>query len=66
MPTARECVCCKEVEKVVDVIASTDPIVECVTSHPGFEPVCLNTYVLEVAYFQYRQQYGERPEQANE
>lgn len=32
---------------------------DCVTSHPGFHPACLNVYVLQIAYYQYRQQYNE-------
>lgn len=34
--------------------------VECITDHPGFEPVCLNTYVLDTAYNQYKQQYNRQ------
>jgi len=65
MPTARECVCFLEISKVVDVKNETDNI-QCITDHPGFHPVCLDEYVLRVAYYQYRQQYGNRPEQENE
>lgn len=66
MPTVRECVCCMEIDKVQDVIKETNPAVPCITMHPGFQPVCLDRHVLEVAYYQYRQQYGERQEQSNE
>ena len=65
MPTARECVCCLKISKVVDVKNETDNI-QYITDHPGFHPVCLDEYVLRVAYYQYRQQYGNRPEQENE
>ncbi|XP_063416278.1 uncharacterized protein LOC134697922 [Mytilus trossulus] len=64
MPTARECICCNEVQRVLDVKNEED--ISCITQHPGFSPVCLDVHVLGVAYFQYRQEYGERPEQANE
>lgn len=33
---------------------------ECITDHPGFEPVCLNTYVLDTAHNQYKQQYNHQ------
>jgi len=39
---------------------------KCISEHPGFEPVCLNTYVLQTAYYQYRQQYGLEVEDSNE
>ncbi|XP_072182418.1 uncharacterized protein [Diadema setosum] len=29
----------------------------CITEHPGYQPVCLDKWVLETAYFQYVQQY---------
>jgi hypothetical protein len=59
MPTVLQCVCCKEISKVTDVIEElNDGQLTCITSHPGFDPVCLNTYVLQTAYCQYRQQYG--------
>ena len=38
---------------------------QCICEHPGFHPVYLDRYVLQVAYYQYRQQYGERQEQEN-
>lgn len=65
MPTPRECVCCNEIQKVCDV-RDEYPDKKCITDHPGFQTVCLNEHVLQVAYYQYRQQYGERPEQGNE
>lgn len=64
MPTARECICCEEINQVVTV--KNEETVQCITDHPGFRPICLDMHVLRVAYYQYRQQYGERPEQANE
>ena len=30
--------------------------------HEGFESVCLNVWVLQIAYFNYRQHYGEKEE----
>ena len=33
--------------------------VQCITMHPAFGDICLNAWVLRVAYYQYRQEYGE-------
>ena len=32
---------------------------KCIVLHPGFKAVCLNKWVLETAWFQYKQQYEE-------
>ena len=56
--TTRECVCCKELVKVVDNINEVDSTMECITEHPEFAALCLNVCVLQTAYFQYRQEYG--------
>lgn len=58
METGRECLCCKEVPKIIDKMNQMDIPVKCITEHPGFEAVCLNVWVLQTAYFQYRQHYG--------
>ncbi|XP_054770776.2 uncharacterized protein LOC129278654 [Lytechinus pictus] len=59
MPIVRECVCCKEIPEVVHKMDSFNGgELDCITNHPGFEGVCLNPWVLETAYFHYRQQYG--------
>ena len=36
--------------------------ISCITDHEGFESVCLNVWVLQTAYFNYRQRYGEAVE----
>ncbi|XP_063447183.1 uncharacterized protein LOC134726698 [Mytilus trossulus] len=46
--------------------ATEHPDTACITDHPGFHPVCLDIHVLKVAYYQYRQQYGEHPDHGNE
>ena len=56
MLTVEESVCCKEVEQLQGKMQENESY-SCITQHPGFEPVCLNTYVLETAYHQYKQQY---------
>lgn len=37
-------------------------VATCITEHPGFEPVALNPYSLQVAYAVYLQLYGESME----
>ncbi len=55
-------VCCQEIAKVVDKldqykeVHSTDT--QCITQHPGFDAACINEWVLEIAYLQYKQQHG--------
>lgn len=58
MPLAKECVCCKETKVLLELMKNDE--VECITDHPGFEPVCLNTYNLDTAYNQYKQQYNRQ------
>ena len=47
---SQECICCKEIDRCEEVMeeAIGDRTV-CITFHPGFESVCLNRHVLEVA-----------------
>ena len=61
----QECVCCSEIDCVV---AKNNEAVEaeglaeppvCITQHPGFEAVCLNRWVLQTAWYQYKQQYHD-------
>ena len=58
MPTAWECICCCELAAVENKKSVNGEDVTCISLHPGFEPVCLNVWVLETAYFGIRQQYG--------
>ena len=70
MPSQVECLCCKEIVPVMSVmsefneshrdsngISPVTPVI-CITGHLGFSSVCLNEWVLQTAYYQYRQQYG--------
>ena len=67
MATSLESVCCKEAERVGDVMTELENgIINCITLHPGFEPVCLNILVLTTVYYQYRQQYNVNIENAPE
>ena len=60
MPPSTECICCKEIATIVSKIGEAigDDPVTCITEHLGFEGVCLNVWVLQVAYYQYRQEHG--------
>ncbi len=50
---------CKEINKVVAKMGETeDELASCITRHSGFEGVCLNVWVLQAAYYQYRQEHG--------
>ncbi|XP_074647444.1 uncharacterized protein LOC141903255 [Tubulanus polymorphus] len=61
METPEENACCNEkgpilarIEKYND---EYDSSIKCITCHPGFRSNCLDIWVLETAYYQYRQQY---------
>ncbi|XP_057675034.1 uncharacterized protein LOC130905535 [Corythoichthys intestinalis] len=58
MPTVGECVCCGEQERVREKMEGAG--VQCITQHPGFQPVCLNVDVLQTAYYAYRQNYEDQ------
>nr|XP_061789501.1 uncharacterized protein LOC133578987 [Nerophis lumbriciformis] len=58
MPTVDECVCCGEQERVREKMEGAG--VQCITQHPGFQPVCLNVDVLQTAYYAYRQNYEDQ------
>ena len=58
-----ECRCCQEIPEIVqknmELVGSeeegfvTPPT--CIVYHPGFSAVCLNKWVLQTAWFQYKQ-----------
>ncbi|KAL3854917.1 hypothetical protein ACJMK2_014152 [Sinanodonta woodiana] len=64
MPTTEESQCCQEISKAK--ITGFNEVLQCITDHPGFLSVCLDPYVLETAYYQYRQQYDQHMEDSNE
>ena len=70
MDTQKECVCCLEIDnvqlKLDEYKEEMATELSCITHHPGFQSVCLDRYVLETAYYQYRQQYGELEHTQNE
>ena len=64
MDRTEECVCCHEVPEVMnknEEVFETDKLKEkpsCITDNPAFKAVCLNPWVLQVAWYHYKQQYG--------
>ena len=65
MSTIEESLCCTEIPGVQSKIAELDALspnsleVQCITDHPGFVSVCLDEWVLQTAYYGFRQQYGQ-------
>ncbi|XP_068697462.1 uncharacterized protein [Montipora foliosa] len=59
-----ENICCQEVDaaknKNLEPVTVEELQAEpgCIVQHPGFEAVCLNVWVLQTAWLQYKQQYG--------
>ena len=68
MPTTDESVCCMEIEQVWQKVLDQRPEshMRCVKEHPGFQSTCLDVWVLETAYYAYRQQYGTDNQTGNE
>ena len=64
MKREKESICCQEVDAVRNKIfedvreerLQAEP--RCIKQHLGFEAVCLNVWVLQTAWLQYKQQYG--------
>ena len=62
MGRVEACICCQEIEAVknknIEAVTSGECQEEptCITQHPGFHPVCINRWVLQTAWFQYKQQ----------
>lgn len=52
MDSELESVCCAEISRVAALVPEGS---KCITSHPGFEPICLNIHALQVAYYTLRQ-----------
>ena len=65
MGRAEACICCQEIEQVKNKLneavtsGECDEEPTCITQHPGFHPVCINRWVLQTAWYQYKQQYKE-------
>jgi len=68
MTTAAECVCCQSMDVIrakCQEVADSDigRAPPCIVDHPGFSSVCLNVWVLQAVYNEYKQRYGniEKP-----
>ena len=63
MPTLTECVCCQSIDKVKLKCQELEevelPPVQCIVQHPGFSSVCLDVWVLQTVYNEYRQAHGD-------
>nr|XP_039263509.1 uncharacterized protein LOC120339446 isoform X2 [Styela clava] len=64
------CICCHEapaVKRVLERLATQHGIeVQCIVDHPGFEPICLNVFVLEATYQRYAKIWGKISAAPNE
>ena len=64
----KECTCCSEFPQMCDKNREAVGMGEvaeapvCITHHPGFQAVCLNRWVLQTAWYQYKQQYSQSHE----
>ena len=54
-----ECICCKKIDRVSEVMGQLDLEDRCITLHPGFQDVCLNRWVLEVASLNLKTEAGK-------
>ena len=60
MPTNVESLCCHDSLRIFDKMSEyTEAELKCMVDHPGCIAVCLNPWVLEVAYLQFKHQYQE-------
>ena len=65
MDREEESVCCKEIPACVSLNQESaefdgTAIPECITDNPVFLNICLNVWLLRLAWSQYRQQYGAK------
>ena len=64
MTTSHENICCSEVDRVVEKKEEGSSAVSCIIDHEGFHSVCLDVWVLQKTYFNYRQHYGVAEEKS--
>ncbi|XP_068695981.1 uncharacterized protein [Montipora foliosa] len=56
MPTTDESVCCTEIKQVWQKVEDQpETEMKCITEHPGFQSTCLDVWLLDTAYYAYRQ-----------
>jgi hypothetical protein len=63
MDREEESICCQEIPACVSINQEAAqieeiPVPECITDNPAFQYLCLNYWVLQVAWSDYRQHYG--------
>ncbi len=63
MDTNRESVCCCEIDSIVEKKGENESDITCIVNHDGFDPVCLDVWVLQMAYTAYKHKYGEPDEE---
>ena len=56
---AEECQCCQEIDRCGEVMEQFGDHERCITLHPGFQDVCLNKQVLEVAALSLKTKAGK-------
>lgn len=56
---AEECQCCKEIDRCGEVMEQFGDRQRCITLHPGFQDVCLNKHMLEVAALSLKTKAGK-------
>ena len=49
---AEECICCKEIDRVDEIMSELNQAGDCVTLHPGFQDVCLKLGSCGIAHSQ--------------
>ena len=64
MTTSHENICCFEVDRIVEKKEEGSSAVSSIIDHKGFHSVCLDVWVLQTTYFNYRQYYGVAEEKA--
>ena len=64
MTTSHESICFSEVDRVVEKKEEGSSAVSCIIDYEGFHSVCLDVWMLQTAYFNYRQHYGVAEEKA--
>lgn len=65
METVVESICCREIEAVSQTM-EIEGVHSCIIDHTGFRSVCLDEWVLRIAYYAYRQQFGEIQQDGNQ
>ncbi|XP_022805756.1 uncharacterized protein LOC111342894 [Stylophora pistillata] len=56
---AEECQCCQEIDRCGEVMEEFGDRKKCITLHPGFQDVCLNRHVLQVAALNLKTRSGK-------